>query len=139
MILALGAASASAAPRQSLVSLQDALSGAIATGRNAVVAIRARHLSPGQGQVESAGAGVIVDPRGIIVTNYHLVGSAHEVEVEVWQNGSPRYFAWVMAVDPDRDLALVAIWGKGPFPVATLANSDLVRVGDRVVARVRKC
>lgn len=128
------AVSATPGPSQGLMALQDALSGAIASGRSSVVAIRARHLSPGQGQVESAGAGIFIDPRGIIITNYHLVGNAHEVEVEVWQTGSPRYYAWVMAADPERDMALLAVWGTGPFPTATLASSAQVQVGDRVVA-----
>ena len=96
---AVPAGPATSAPDQDLLALQDALSGAIAAGRSSVVSIRARHLSPGQGQVESAGAGIFIDPRGILITNYHLVGNAHEVEVEVWHGGTPRYYAWVMAAD----------------------------------------
>jgi S1-C subfamily serine protease len=117
-----------------LVELQEALSGAIATARAAVVAIQARHGPPGAPPVESTGAGVIVDPRGLVVTNHHVIAGATEIEVVVWRRGAPRFFARVVAADPGQDLALLAIWGRGPFPTAVLGDSRLVQVGDRVIA-----
>jgi hypothetical protein len=127
-------AAAGAQPARGLVDLQEALAGAIATARAAVVAIQARHGAPGGPPVESTGAGVIVDPRGLVVTNHHVVAGAAEIEVVVWRRGAPRFFARVVATDPEQDLALLALWGRGPFPTATLGDSSLVQVGDRVIA-----
>ncbi|MBI5481371.1 MAG: trypsin-like peptidase domain-containing protein, partial [Deltaproteobacteria bacterium] len=128
------AATAVAQPPPRLVELQQAISSTIAAARPAVVAIRSRRHLDAPVPTESAGAGVIVDPRGLVLTNQHVVADAEQIEVQVWRRDAPRFLARVVAADPAQDLALLAMWGRGPFPTVPLGDSESVQVGDRVVA-----
>ena len=128
------AAVAGAAPPPRLLELQQAITGTITIARPAVVAIRARRHLAAATPSESAGAGVIIDPRGLVLTNQHVVAGAEEIEVQLWRRGDPRFVARVVAMDPAQDLALLAIWGRGPFPTVPLGDSESLQVGDRVVA-----
>jgi serine protease Do len=81
----------------------------------------------------SLGSGVIVDKRGYILTNNHVVEQATKIQVQL--NGEPtRYTAKVVGVDEDTDLAVIKIEANKELPVAKLGNSDGVQVGDWVLA-----
>src|ERR1700682_34214 len=81
----------------------------------------------------SLGSGVIVDKRGFILTNNHVVEQATKVQVQL--SGDPtRYTAKVIGVDEETDLAVVKIETTKDLPVAKLGNSDGVQVGDWVLA-----
>ena len=83
----------------------------------------------------SLGSGVIVDPRGYIVTNNHVVDKADRIRVNLM--GDPEtvtYPATVVGVDPETDLAVIKIDAKKPLPAARLGNSDAMNVGDWVLA-----
>jgi hypothetical protein len=134
LMAALTATVAPAQPSPRLLELQQAISATITAARPAVVAIRARRHVGSPTPTESAGAGVIVDPRGLVLTNQHVVGGAEEIEVQLWRRGDPRFLARVVATDASQDLALLAIFGRGPFPTVPLGDSTAVQVGDRVVA-----
>ncbi len=82
---------------------------------------------------ESVGSGVIIDPNGYVVTNDHVVANATSVMVTFFNQTEPMP-ARVVAADPSRDLALLQLQGRGPFPAAELGNSDGVSVGDWVLA-----
>jgi len=85
-------------------------------------------------QVErSLGSGVIVDPAGLVVTNYHVIRDASEVKVAL---ADKREFdAEIVLKDQRSDLAVLRIKGaKERFPVLEFANSDAVQVGDVVLA-----
>jgi serine protease Do len=88
----------------------------------------------GQPQAErSLGSGVIVDKRGYILTNNHVVEQATKIQVQL--NGDPtRYTAKVVGVDEDPDLAVIKIDAGRDLPTAKLGNSDGVQVGDWVLA-----
>src|SRR5467141_295085 len=90
--------------------------------------------SDGPPQAErSLGSGVIVDKRGYILTNNHVVEQATKIQVQL--NGdTTRYTAKVVGVDEDTDLAVVKIEANKDLPVAKLGNSDGVQVGDWVLA-----
>ena len=77
------------------------------------------------------GSGVIVDRRGYIVTNHHVVEDAEQIKVTL---PDERVFtARVVGADPVTDLAVVKI--EGPrLPVATLASRDRLRIGEPVIA-----
>lgn len=77
------------------------------------------------------GSGVIVDQRGYIVTNAHVVNNATRIKVTLPDNRS--FEAELVAVDLDRDLALLKIPG-GNLPVATLGNSDDLMIGEWAIA-----
>src|SRR5438046_5393921 len=81
----------------------------------------------------SLGSGVIVDKRGYILTNNHVVEQATKIQVQL--NGdTTRYTAKVVGVDEDTDLAVIKIDANKEVPIAKLGNSDGVQVGDWVLA-----
>jgi serine protease Do len=88
----------------------------------------------GQPQAErSLGSGVIVDKRGYILTNNHVVDQATKIQVQL--NGdATRYTAKLVGVDEPTDLAVIKIDAGKDLPVAKLGNSDGVQVGDWVLA-----
>lgn len=82
-------------------------------------------------EIRSMGSGVIVDPRGYIVTNAHVVNNATKIKVTLPDNRS--FDAEIIAVDNDRDLALLKIPGDN-LPVAPLGNSDQLLIGEWAIA-----
>ncbi|BDG62262.1 trypsin-like peptidase domain-containing protein [Caldinitratiruptor microaerophilus] len=91
-------------------------------------------LLPQQEQVEhSLGTGVIVSADGYVVTNQHVIDGAQELEVEVWGEKQP-YKARVVGQDRQTDLAVLKIEPRGKLTVATLGDSDRVRVGEWAIA-----
>jgi serine protease DegQ len=82
-------------------------------------------------QVASLGSGVIVSRDGTILTNHHVVDEARALEVML-ADGS-RAVARLIGSDPETDLAVLRIDGKG-LPAIEFGDSDRVRVGDVVLA-----
>jgi Do/DeqQ family serine protease len=85
-------------------------------------------------QVErSLGSGVIVDPKGLVVTNFHVIEGASEVKVAL---ADKREFdADIVLKDQRSDLAVLHIKGANErFPVLEFGNSDELQVGDMVLA-----
>jgi serine protease Do len=81
----------------------------------------------------SLGSGVIVDKRGFILTNNHVVDQATKIQVTL--NGENiKYTAKVVGVDEATDLAVIKIDAGKELPFAKLGNSDGVQVGDWVLA-----
>src|SRR6266850_5408244 len=81
----------------------------------------------------SLGSGVIVDRKGFILTNNHVVDQATKIQVQL--NGETAKFnAKVVGVDEETDLAVIKIDPPKELPVAKLGNSDGVQVGDWVLA-----
>ena len=81
----------------------------------------------------SLGSGFIVDARGLVVTNNHVIEEADEVEV-VFTDGRTLP-ADIVGVDPATDLAVLRIrGGGGNFPFVRFGDSDAARVGDWVIA-----
>jgi serine protease DegQ len=86
----------------------------------------------GNGQPQAGlGSGVIISPDGYILTNNHVVEGADEIEVVL--NDSRRARAKVIGTDPESDLAILKV-ALDRLPVITLGNSDLLQVGDQVLA-----
>jgi serine protease Do len=78
------------------------------------------------------GSGWIVDPKGTIITNYHVVEGADEVEVHLLDG---RKFATRdIIADKKTDLAIVRIQAGKLLPFLEYANSDHMEIGDRVLA-----
>jgi serine protease Do len=81
----------------------------------------------------SLGSGVIVDKRGFILTNDHVIDDATKIQVSL--DGDPSHYnARVVGTDKDTDLAVIKIDAGHDLPVAKLGNSDGVQVGDWVLA-----
>jgi serine protease Do len=84
----------------------------------------------------SLGSGVIVDSKGYIVTNRHVVEKADRIRVKLQDENpaSPGHDAKVIGMDQETDLAVIKIDMEKPLPAAKLGNSDGMEVGDWVLA-----
>lgn len=121
----------------SLRYLQNAFKRAIESVRPVVVHIKSTRANAGakQGQqLESVGSGIIVSPRGHILTNYHVIANAHTIYISVYGAVQQTYRAWVVDHHQETDLTLLQLDAKGIFAPAQLGNSDLVEAGDLVLA-----
>ena len=90
---------------------------------------------PDQGPTaeRSLGSGVIVDKKGFILTNNHVVDGATKVQVTL--NGEQtQYTAKIVGIDEETDLAILKIEVGHDLPFAKLGNSDGVQVGDWALA-----
>jgi len=92
---------------------------------------------PGNGPIRehSLGSGVIVDTKGYIVTNRHVVEKADRIRVKLMDDPpGVLHDAKVIGSDQETDLAVIKIESEKPLPVAKLGNSDSMEVGDWVLA-----
>lgn len=87
---------------------------------------------------ESLGSGFIVDPRGYIITNDHVIDKADKIWVRLstdpdngFMQGRP---AVVVGFDKATDIAVLKIKTDSPLPTVQMGNSDGVQVGDSVIA-----
>jgi Do/DeqQ family serine protease len=81
----------------------------------------------------SLGSGVIVDPSGLVVTNYHVIADASEVKIAL--SDKREFGAEIVLKDQRSDLAVLRIKGASErFPTLQFANSDELQVGDVVLA-----
>ena len=85
---------------------------------------------------ESLGSGFIVDPRGYIITNNHVVDKADRIFVKLASDpeGNQGRPATVIGVDKATDIAVLKIQTDSPLPTIKVGNSDGVQVGDWVMA-----
>jgi Do/DeqQ family serine protease len=81
----------------------------------------------------SLGSGVIVDPAGLVVTNYHVIEGASEVKVAL--SDKREYAADIVLRDDRSDLAVLRLKDANEkFPTLEFADSDTLSVGDVVLA-----
>jgi serine protease Do len=94
-------------------------------------------IGPDNGPIRerSIGSGVIVDSKGYIITNRHVVEKADRVQVRL-QDDPPgvQHDARVIGADQETDLAVIKVDVDHPLPAAKLGNSDGMQVGDWVLA-----
>jgi S1-C subfamily serine protease len=83
--------------------------------------------------VQGAGSGFVIDPRGYILTNYHVVEGAQSIEVVLGDQS--RYPAKYIGADQRNDVALIKIEPKGKqLAVLKLGDSGAIQVGQKVLA-----
>ena len=87
---------------------------------------------PTERQATALGSGFIIDSKGIVVTNNHVIQGAEDIIVSV--NGSAEYKAKIIGTDPYMDLAVLQIDSKEKFLPVAFGNSDKARIGDWVIA-----
>jgi serine protease Do len=85
---------------------------------------------------ESLGSGFIVDPRGYIITNNHVVDKADRIFVTLANDpaGSQGRPAKVVGIDKASDIAVIKITTDAPLPTVKMGNSEGVQVGDWAIA-----
>jgi S1-C subfamily serine protease len=80
---------------------------------------------------QGAGSGFVIDSQGHILTNYHVIENARQLEVTT--SDKKKYKAQVVGTDPAHDLAVIQIPGKG-VPSAEIGDSKSLVVGQKVFA-----
>jgi serine protease Do len=84
-------------------------------------------------QAVSLGSGFIIDPKGVVVTNNHVIDNADEVTVTL--NDGREFKASIKAVDRETDIAVLQLDAPpAKLPFVTFGDSNLSRVGDWVLA-----
>lgn len=83
-------------------------------------------------QVPGFASGFIVDRRGYVVTNNHVISDAKEITVRLIDGRE--FVATVVGSDPNTDIAVLKIETEGEPPVVNLGDSDAIRVGDWAIA-----
>jgi serine protease Do len=78
------------------------------------------------------GSGVIVEPKGVVLTNFHVVEGADFVEVKLADGR--KFTSQNIVGDKKTDLAIVRIQADKPFPFLAIGDSATMEVGDRVLA-----
>jgi len=80
----------------------------------------------------SLGSGFIIDKKGLVITNNHVIQGADEISVVLQNNESLK--AEVVGRDVKTDIAVLRIKPKKDLPFVNMGKSDEIRVGDWVVA-----
>jgi S1-C subfamily serine protease len=108
-------------PPQLVIQAQQARIEAIKRAALATVAV---HSKDGEG----GGSGVCISPDGYVLTNFH-VSSPFGHRMKCGLNDGKMYDCVVAGIDPTGDLAVLKMYGRDDFPVATIGDSDAVRAG----------
>ena len=87
---------------------------------------------PTERKATALGSGFIIDKKGLVVTNNHVIQGAEDIFISV--NGSTEYKAKVVGKDPYMDLAVLQIESNDKFEPVSFGDSDKARVGDWVIA-----
>ena len=88
--------------------------------------------TPQERQSSALGSGFIIDEKGIVVTNNHVIQDAKDIVVQV--NGEKKFEAKVIGADPLSDIAVLQIETKEKFIPVKFGDSDKARIGDWVIA-----
>ena len=88
--------------------------------------------TPQERQSSALGSGFIIDEKGIVVTNNHVIDDAEDIVVQV--NGEKKFKAKVIGADPLSDIAVLQLETKEKFIPVKFGDSDKARIGDWVIA-----
>ena len=88
--------------------------------------------TPQERQAYALGSGFIIDEKGIVITNNHVIQNAEDILVRV--NGDEEYKAKIIGKDPLSDIAVLQIESDDKFIPVKFGNSDKSRIGDWVIA-----
>jgi serine protease Do len=112
---------------------------AVESQKDSVVNIHGQKLVPSEGEgagevrrVNGMGTGVVIDPRGYVVTNYHVVEGVKRIEVTLASGRTVA--AALVSHDPRTDLAIIKIDAGAPLPVARIGTSSDLMIGETVLA-----
>jgi S1-C subfamily serine protease len=81
---------------------------------------------------EGVGSGVIIDKKGHILTNYHVIDKADKLTITT--NDGNLFDGFVVGADKPTDLAIIGIKSKEAFSFAELGNSENLKLGQIVIA-----
>jgi serine protease Do len=87
--------------------------------------------APPQGR-QSLGSGFIINPKGLILTNHHVIEEADQIKITL--QDKREFEAKVIGRDPKTDLALLKVESSEALPTVPLGDSDALRIGEWVMA-----
>jgi S1-C subfamily serine protease len=119
--------SSSTQPGSTAASLNALPEAVAATFRQSVVQINIVTQQSG-----GLGSGTIIDNRGYIVTNYHVIEGAKQIQVELYDG--LQLPAQLTGIDPPDDLAVIKITPPSHMAVATIGDSSQLKVAEYVMA-----
>jgi serine protease Do len=132
-------AAAAGRPATASEARRSAIVRAIESQRDAVVNIHGQKLVGGAGEengelkrVNGMGTGVVIDARGYVVTNFHVVEGVRRIEVTLSSGRTTA--ATLVSHDPRTDLAVIKLAVDGPLPVVTIGTSSDLMIGEDVLA-----
>lgn len=112
---------------------------AVESQRDSVVNIHGQKLVPSGEEgsselrrVNGMGTGVVIDPRGYVVTNFHVVDGVKRIEATLASGRTVA--ASLVSHDPRTDLAVIKIDSDSPLPVARIGTSSDLMIGETVLA-----
>tara|TARA_Y100001936_G_scaffold250469_1_gene303331 strand:- start:3428 stop:4828 length:1401 start_codon:yes stop_codon:yes gene_type:complete len=88
--------------------------------------------TPQTRKASALGSGFIIDKKGIVITNNHVIQGADDIIVSV--NGDKEYKAKIIGTDPLSDIAVLQIETQDKFLPVSFGDSDNARIGDWVLA-----
>ena len=88
--------------------------------------------TPQKRKSSALGSGFIIDKKGIVITNNHVIQGAEDIVVRV--NGDKEYKAKVLGADPGMDIAVLKMETNEEFKPVKFGDSDQARIGDWVIA-----
>ena len=91
-------------------------------------------FAPASLTADKMGSGIIVDAAGYILTNYHVVANMTDIHVSLFADREHAYPGEIIALDPQKDLAVIKINTPFSLPAVALGNSDMMEAADEVLA-----
>ena len=88
--------------------------------------------TPQKRKASALGSGFIIDEKGIVITNNHVIQGAEDIFVRV--NGNKEYEATIIGADPLSDIAVLQIKSNDKFISVKFGDSNKARIGDWVIA-----
>ena len=132
-------AAASSLPACGSEARRSAIVVAVESQQHSVVNIHGQKLVPAEGEatsevrrVNGMGTGVVLDPRGYVVTNYHVIEGVKRIEVTLCCGRTVA--ATLVSHDPRTDLAIIKIDAGVPLPLARIGTSSDLMIGETVLA-----
>ncbi len=112
---------------------------AVESQKDSVVNIHGQKMVPTEGEgagelrrVNGMGTGVVLDPRGYVVTNFHVVEGVKRIEVTL--SSGRTVAATLVSHDPRTDLAVIKVDAGVPLQVARIGTSSDLMIGETVLA-----
>jgi len=118
-----------------LTSLESQITGAVERLSESVVSIDSvrvtRDFAFGVVPIEGKGSGLIIDSKGYVITNNHVIDGAAKVQIHLKDGRS--YVGEVVGSDPSTDIAVIHVEAEN-LPAATLGDSEQLKVGQLALA-----
>ena len=104
---------------------------AVEKAKNSIVMVKVEKLSNGNLK-NVTGTGVIIDARGLVVTNNHVINAAEKISVVLWDGNMLQ--GKVEFTDADHDLAVVRVLGEAKLQAASFGSGSDLLIGETVIA-----